>query len=50
MASEQAVASNPDANTLVVTLRDGTVAFRGKYDQEVNEPGFREYDFSVLIW
>ena len=51
MSSFEAVARNLDENTLVVTLTaDGTVAFQGKYDQEVFAGDSCEYDFPVLTW
>jgi hypothetical protein len=50
-ASLAAVALNPDENTLLVTLKDGTNAFEGKYHDEVHTGGFIcEYGFSVLTW
>ena len=48
-SSVPAAAYNPDPNTLIVTLEDGTTkAFEGKYDDEVSGTATREYDFSVL--
>ena len=44
-----AEASNPDVNTLVVTLKDGPKAFEGKYDEKVNQTDFREYDFGAHL-
>ena len=47
-----ATAYNPDPNTLIVTLDDGTttIAFEGKYDVEVSGSADSKYDFSVLTW